>query len=596
MNLSEEQSKFVEIARKGKNILVDACIGSGKTTAIQALCKELPRDKKILYLTYNKLLKIDAKSKIHEKNVLVTNYHGFAYMYLIRMGVKAGISDLIQKFIDTKPNIAPYDVLIIDEYQDIELELAELLKMVKAANPKIQIIAVGDMQQKIYDKTTLNVSEFINKFLDDYVLLEFTRCFRLSSELAARLGRIWNKPIIGVNSECRVERMNIDQVVEFLAQQEPEDLLCLGSRNGDLSKTLNRLEEEYPVIYNKATVYASISDSDSMGSTEPKKDSAIFTTYDSSKGLERKIVVIFDYTESYWSVRGKNQIIFVDSDEAELSEKTLSTPVNMNMKFENMEISDMFEFKFKENVEQCFETIKTKKIESEDNSIIRIKNSDGLIDLSPCIGIFQEATYFNGYSIDDSIEFHMAIDEDKRFLYTDEVKNSTLEEKILFVTSLETKQNRYRNQVAVPFISDTEENAICERLATRLSRDEDVQSGCALYFSNKKNGDLLFTAFGMADAVKDDVIYELKFVSELTHEHFLQCASYVVAMGKKKGILWNTRDNTLYEITVPNKTLFMDAVTNAITKGAIKKYNKPSDKNIQLNELEIELSKTAKKG
>ena len=67
MHLSEEQSKFVEIAQKGKNILVDACIGSGKTTAIQALCKELPRDKKILYLTYNKLLKIDAKSKIHEK-------------------------------------------------------------------------------------------------------------------------------------------------------------------------------------------------------------------------------------------------------------------------------------------------------------------------------------------------------------------------------------------------------------------------------------------------------------------------------------------------------------------------------------------------
>ena len=293
--------------------------------------------------------------------------------------------------------------------------------------------------------------------------------------------------------------------------------------------------------------------------------------------------------------RGKNQIIFVDSDEAKLSEKTLSTPVNMNMKFENMEISDMFEFKFKEDVEQCFETIRIKKIESEDNSIIRIKNSDGLIDLSPCIGIFQEAAYFDGYSIDESIEFHIAIDKDKSFLYTDDVKNSSLEEKILFVTSLETKQNRYRNQVAVPFISDTEENAICERLATRLSKNEDVQSACALYFSNKRNGDLLFTAFGMVDAVKDDVIYELKFVSELTHEHVLQCASYVVAMGKKKGILWNTRDNTLYEITVPNKSHFLDTVTNAITKGVIKKYNKPSDKNIQLNELGIKLSKLAKK-
>ena len=87
MQLSDEQSKFVEIAQEGKNILVDACIGSGKTTAIQVLCEELPKEKNILYLTYNKLLKIDAKSKIHKKNVLVTNYHGFAYRTLSRMQV-----------------------------------------------------------------------------------------------------------------------------------------------------------------------------------------------------------------------------------------------------------------------------------------------------------------------------------------------------------------------------------------------------------------------------------------------------------------------------------------------------------------------------
>lgn len=605
MQLSDEQSKFVEIAQEGKNILVDACIGSGKTTAIQVLCEELPKEKNILYLTYNKLLKIDAKSKIHKKNVLVTNYHGFAYRTLSRMGIKnAGISDLIQTFIKSKPYVEKYDMLIIDEYQDIELELAELLKIVKEANPNMQIIAVGDMQQKIYDKTTLNVSKFIDDFLGEHVLLEFTRCFRLSAELAARLGRIWNKPIVGVNNDCHVKKMSRDQVVEFLAMQEPGDILCLGSRTGDLSKTLNRLEEECPKTYNKDTVYASISDSDSMGSIKPSKNSAIFTTYDSSKGLERKIVVIFDYTESYWSIRinkpfqsyeilrnifcvaasrGKKQIIFVESDEAELSEKTLATPVNMNTKFENMEISNMFEFKFKEDIEQCFSTIKTKKIDVNDNSIIQIKNNDGFIDLSPCIGIFQEATYFDGYSIDESIEFYMSIYKDRCFLYTDKVKNSSLEEKILFVTSLETTQNRYRNQVEVPFISENEENAICERLATRLSRDEDVQSECKLYFSDKKNGELLFTAFGMVDAVKDDIIYELKFVSELTHEHFLQCASYVVAIGKKKGILWNTRDNTLFEITVPNKIRFLDAVSNAITKGAIKKYNKPSDKSIHFN-------------
>ena len=64
VKLSDEQRLFIEKALQGENILVDACIGSGKTTAIQNLCNELPGTKKVLYLTYNKLLKLDAKSKI----------------------------------------------------------------------------------------------------------------------------------------------------------------------------------------------------------------------------------------------------------------------------------------------------------------------------------------------------------------------------------------------------------------------------------------------------------------------------------------------------------------------------------------------------
>ena len=79
VQLSDEQQLFVDKALSGMNILVDACIGSGKTTAIQRLCCAYPETTKILYLTYNKLLKLDAKGKIKNKNVTVTNYHGFAY-------------------------------------------------------------------------------------------------------------------------------------------------------------------------------------------------------------------------------------------------------------------------------------------------------------------------------------------------------------------------------------------------------------------------------------------------------------------------------------------------------------------------------------
>lgn len=336
--LSDEQQLFIEKALRGENILVDACIGSGKTTAIQELCNRLPVTKRVLYLTYNRLLKLDAKAKIKKKNVTVTNYHGFAYMVLNRNGESAGISDLIQTFLAKKPPISAYDILILDEYQDIEQELAEML----------------------------------------------------------------------------FEEMTKREIVSFLAEQNPADLLCLGARTGIMPYIFNILEEKYPGEFNKKTVYATISDHDSMGKTEPTPETAIFTTYDSSKGLERKICVVFDFTESYWQTRlskpqqsyailrnifcvavsrGKNRIIFVKPDDAMLSEETLSKAAKTNQKFEDMDISEMFDFKYKEDVERCFSLLKFRKQKPDDPSLIHIKSSDDLIDLSPCIGIYQEAVF-----------------------------------------------------------------------------------------------------------------------------------------------------------------------------------------------------------
>lgn len=405
------------------------------------------------------------------------------------------------------------------------------------------------------------------------------------------------KQIIGVNDSCVVEEMTVPEVMRFLSVQDPKEVLCLGSRTGDMANVLNDLESSYPDKFNKKTVYASIADKDSLGKSEPSKTSAIFTTFDSSKGLERKICVVFDFTESYWNVRvkkpqqkyeilrnifcvaasrGKEHIIFVTGDEALLSEETILTEPNTETKYaDTVNISEMFDFKYREDVENCYALLECSEIEVDDKSVIDITPTDDLIDLSPCIGIYQEAVFFNQdqYDIDKEIELYFRTHKNES--KDKEAAKLSLDEKILYLTALETKQERYQKQVTTPFVSDSEQKAIIERLSKIFIRDETVQVQCEIPFYEENSDHECFTAIGLCDVLKDDVIYELKFVSELSHVHFLQCACYMIALKIDKGILWNTRDNTRYEIHIPDRDAFLDAVAKATTKRKLERYYHP---------------------
>jgi hypothetical protein len=252
----------------------------------------------------------------------------------------------------------------------------------------------------------------------------------------------------------------------------------------------------------------------------------------------------------------------------------LSTKPEDIVPFNNMNISEMFDFKYKEDVEECYSLLITKPLtDSLALSEIRIKDRDEMIDLSPCIGIYQEAVYFKGYDIDKSLELYFTVHPQEKNLYESQIKVSSLDQKILLLTSLETRQRRYRLQVDVPFVKKSEKNLLIKRLGTKLDKNEDVQVSAEITFSDEDRK-ANFKAIGLADAVKGDTVYELKFVTELTHEHFLQCASYMVALDLPKGILWNTRNNAMFEIAIPDRKRFLNAVAKAITKGKWDKYYK----------------------
>ena len=71
------------------------------------------------------------------------------------------------------------------------------------------------------------------------------------------------------------------------------------------------------------------------------------------------------------------------------------------------------------------------------------------------------------------------------------------------------------------------------------------------------------------DVLKDNIVWELKFTSELRPEHYLQLAMYLITMDKPYGILWNVRTNKKVRVSIKgSKKKFLKQVYKTITKTA----------------------------
>jgi hypothetical protein len=172
--------------------------------------------------------------------------------------------------------------------------------------------------------------------------------------------------------------------------------------------------------------------------------------------------------------------------------------------------------------------------------------------------------YFKDNQIDREIELYQNLHPDMHF----DLDDLNIDEKVLLLTSLSTGHNRYRKQVSIPFVHPEDKEKICERLGTIFSPKENIQIKCSIPFHDN-DGRLLFHAIGILDVLKQNVVFELKFVNELKHDHFLQCASYMLAMNLDRGMLWNVKKNICYRIRIRDREQFLNQVAKTITKHAI---------------------------
>ena len=120
MELNEEQQFIINNIRKGKNVMVDAVAGTGKTTVVLSLAEELKK-KNLLQITYNKSLKHEVREKISKRNITnltIHTYHSLCYCYYSN----SGYTD-IEMYKTVKNSLMPvgrlpsFDILIIDEVQ-----------------------------------------------------------------------------------------------------------------------------------------------------------------------------------------------------------------------------------------------------------------------------------------------------------------------------------------------------------------------------------------------------------------------------------------------------------------------------------------------
>lgn len=314
IKLSSEQETIID---SDSHIKVDAVAGSGKTTTI--LYKSLANpNKKILQITYNNLLKREVRKKSQRlclENIEIHTYHSLAVKYY---NPKAYTDEEIKKIILTnnniQTNIEPFDILFIDETQDMCLDYYKLVKkFITDTKSQPQIIILGDKYQGIYDFKGSNV-----KFLtlaDKLWNVKFISCglttsYRLTNQIAwfvnnvmlgyDRIGTIksGSKVDYYITNPYKVYK----KIGKYLINKIKSNVI-LQSDIFVLVPSLKTNEAPYKKLENYLVSHGincvvPISD-DTKLDEKTIANKVVFTTYHQSKGRERKYVILYNFDNSY---------------------------------------------------------------------------------------------------------------------------------------------------------------------------------------------------------------------------------------------------------------------------------------------------------
>ena len=316
MLLSDEQKVIVDAVQDGYNVIVDAVAGCGKTTTCLNIA-DVCHDKSILLLTYNSGLKNETRNKVllnELDNMEVHSYHSFCVKYYH----KTCYDDLqMYRFLnDIKSELEvkfSYDIIILDEQQDMKPLFFELVNKIISDNKlNPQICLFGDIHQNIYsfagsnEKYLTHADEYIESS-NEWKRLKINTTFRITDKMADFMNTILlnDKRLITTKIGSHVKYLICDPYKPIPIINLIENYLNNGYKYDDifiLAPSIKSKKTPIMALENrcvKKNYPCYVSNDDSIDE-DIMKGKIVFTTFHKSKGLERKIVIVYNFDSSLY--------------------------------------------------------------------------------------------------------------------------------------------------------------------------------------------------------------------------------------------------------------------------------------------------------
>lgn len=326
---SDEQAAVIRAVRAGKNVVVGACAGSGKSTVVLSIAHRIP-DRKLLQITYNSSLRYEVRDKVREAaltNMEVHTYHSLAvHSYDQRAHNDTVMRRILADDAPMREGVRhSFDILVIDEAQDMTpLYYHFMQKFVTDCARPFQIVVLGDWRQGLYefkgsDIRFLTLAPRLwrgNRFLrtQDFENL----CLRMSYRITTPICSFVNDMMFGEEymNACR-DGPNVVYIKRGIAQIERiiccriMQLIREGARPDDFFILCGSVRSSRVKRIENALVLANIPCFVPLFEGEKIDERVIggkvgMSTFHSVKGRQRKYVFILGFDNSYFDYYGRD--------------------------------------------------------------------------------------------------------------------------------------------------------------------------------------------------------------------------------------------------------------------------------------------------